>query len=47
MAAAGLGAPRGGDEEVTEAGDRNDPVDVLKVLVEQGRGRERRERRSA
>ena len=36
MAAAGLGAPRGGDEEVTEAGDRNDPVDVLKVLVEKG-----------
>ena len=36
MAAAGLGAPRGGDEEVTEAGDRNDPVDVIKVLVEKG-----------
>ena len=36
MAAAGLGAPRGGDEEVTEAGDRNDPVDVLKVLVAKG-----------
>jgi len=36
MAAAGLGAPRGGDEEVTEAGDRNDPVDVLKALVEKG-----------
>ena len=36
MAAAGLGAPRGGDEEVTEAGDRNDPVDVMKVLVEKG-----------
>jgi len=36
MAAAGLGAPRGGDEEVTEAGDRNDPVDVLKVLVDKG-----------
>ena len=36
MAAAGLGAPRGGDEEVTEAGDRNDPVDVLKVLVGKG-----------
>jgi ankyrin repeat protein len=36
MAAAGLGAPRGGDEEVTEAGDRNDPVDVLKALVDKG-----------
>jgi ankyrin repeat protein len=36
MAAAGLGAPRGGDEEVTEAGDRNDPVDVMKVLVDKG-----------
>jgi ankyrin repeat protein len=36
MAASGLGAPRGGDEEVTEAGDRNDPVDVLKVLVGKG-----------
>jgi ankyrin repeat protein len=36
MAAAGLGAPRGGDEEVTEAGDRNDPVDVMKILVEKG-----------
>lgn len=36
MAAAGLGAPRGGDEEVTEAGDRNDPVEVMKVLVEKG-----------
>ena len=36
MAAAGLGAPRGGDEQVTEAGDRNDPVDVLKLLVEKG-----------
>jgi uncharacterized protein len=36
MAAAGLGAPRGGDEEVTEAGDRNDPVDVMKVLIEKG-----------
>jgi uncharacterized protein len=36
MAAAGLGAPRGGDEEVSEAGDRNDPVDVIKVLVEKG-----------
>lgn len=36
MAAAGLGAPRGGDEEVTEAGDRNDPVDVMKLLVEKG-----------
>jgi ankyrin repeat protein len=36
IAAAGLGAPRGGDEEVTEAGDRNDPVDVMKVLVDKG-----------
>ena len=37
MAAAGLGAPRGaGDEQVTEAGDRNDPLDVVKVLVEKG-----------
>jgi ankyrin repeat protein len=36
MAAAGLGAPRGGDDEVTEAGDRNDPVDVMKLLVEKG-----------
>jgi uncharacterized protein len=36
MAAAGLGAPRGGDEEVTEAGDRSDPVDVIKVLIEKG-----------
>ncbi len=36
MAAAGLGAPRGGDEEVTEAGERNDPVDVMKLLVEKG-----------
>ena len=36
MAAAGLGAPRGGDEEVTEAGDRNDPVEVMKILVDKG-----------
>jgi uncharacterized protein len=36
MAAAGLGAPRGGDEEVTEAGDRNDPVDVMKALIARG-----------
>jgi uncharacterized protein len=36
MAAAGLGAPRGGDEEVTDAADRSDPVDVMKVLVEKG-----------
>jgi ankyrin repeat protein len=36
MAAAGLGAPRGGDEEVTETGDRNDPVEVMKILVERG-----------
>ena len=45
MAAAGLGAPRGGDEEVTEAGDRNDPIDVMKALIAQGRRRERRQRR--
>jgi ankyrin repeat protein len=36
MAAAGLGSPRGGDEEVTEAGDRNDPIDVMKVLISKG-----------
>jgi ankyrin repeat protein len=36
MAAAGLGAPRGGDEEVTEAGDRNDPIDVMRVLIGKG-----------
>ena len=36
MAAAGLGAPRGGDEEVTEAGEKNDPVDVLRILVDKG-----------
>jgi ankyrin repeat protein len=36
MAAAGLGAPRGGDEEVTEAGDRNDPIDVMKALIGKG-----------
>jgi ankyrin repeat protein len=36
MAAAGLGAPRGGDEEVTEAGDKADPLDVLKALLEKG-----------
>jgi ankyrin repeat protein len=36
MAAAGLGAPRADDEEVTEAGDRADPVDVIALLVEKG-----------
>jgi len=36
MAAAGLGAPRGGDEEVTEASDRNDPIDVMKALIAKG-----------
>ena len=36
MAAAGLGAPRGGDDEVTEAGDRSDPVEVIKALVDKG-----------
>ena len=36
MAAAGLGAPRGGDEEVTDAGDRNDPVDVIRILLDAG-----------
>jgi ankyrin repeat protein len=36
MVVAGLAPPRGGDEEVTEAGDRNDPVEMLKLLVEKG-----------
>jgi len=36
MAAAGLGAPRGGDEEVTEAANRADPVDVIKLLIDKG-----------
>ena len=36
MAAAGLGAPRADDEEVTDAGDRADPVDVIKLLVDRG-----------
>lgn len=36
MVVAGLAPPRGGDEEVTEAADRNDPVEVLKLLVEKG-----------
>lgn len=35
MAAAGLGAPRSSDE-VVEAGDRNDPVEVLQLLVARG-----------
>jgi ankyrin repeat protein len=35
MAAAGLGAPRT-SEEVTEAGDRNDPIDVMKILISKG-----------
>lgn len=35
MAAAGLGAPRA-SEEVTEAGDRNDPIDVMKILISKG-----------
>jgi len=35
MAAAGLGAPRA-SEEVTEAGDRNDPIDVMKILIAKG-----------
>ena len=36
MAAAGLGAPRGGDEEVTESAGRAEPIDVVKALVEKG-----------
>jgi ankyrin repeat protein len=36
MAAAGLGAPRGGDEEVTEAANRAEPVDVIRLLIEKG-----------
>jgi ankyrin len=36
MAASGLGAPRGGSEEVTEAGERSDPVEVVKALVDKG-----------
>ena len=36
MMASGLGAPRGGDEEVTEAGDRADPLDLAKAFVEAG-----------
>ena len=36
MAAAGLGAPRGGDEEVTEASGRSEPVDVMKLLIAKG-----------
>jgi ankyrin repeat protein len=36
MAAAGLGAPRGGDDEVTDTGNRNDPVDVMRLLVDRG-----------
>jgi ankyrin repeat protein len=35
MAAAGLGGPRV-SEEVTEAGDRNDPIDVMKLLIAKG-----------
>jgi ankyrin repeat protein len=36
MAAAGLGAPRMDDEEVTDAGDRADPVAMVKLLLEKG-----------
>jgi uncharacterized protein len=37
MAAAGLGAPRGGgDDEVTDAGAKADPLDVVKALVDKG-----------
>jgi len=36
MAAAGLGAPRADDEEVTDAGERADPVDVIALLVAKG-----------
>jgi ankyrin repeat protein len=36
MAAAGLGAPRMDDEEVTDPGDRSDPVAMVKLLLEKG-----------
>ena len=36
MAAAGLGAPRGNDEEVSESGDRADPVDAVRLLLDKG-----------
>ena len=36
MAAASLGAPRGGEEEVTEAAAKAEPVDVIKLLVDKG-----------
>src|SRR5439155_4798492 len=34
MVAAGLGAPRGGDEEVTEGAGRGDPVEPMKIFLE-------------
>jgi uncharacterized protein len=36
MMASGLGAPRGGDEEVTDAADRADPLDAVKIFVAAG-----------
>ena len=36
MVAAGLGAPRGGDEEVTEGAGRGDPLEVVKIFLEAG-----------
>jgi ankyrin repeat protein len=36
MVASGLGARRGGDEEVTEAAGRADPLDAVKLFVERG-----------
>ncbi|PYS20266.1 MAG: hypothetical protein DMG11_29960 [Acidobacteria bacterium] len=36
MMASGLGAPRGGDEEVTDAADRADPLDAVKMFVAAG-----------
>ena len=36
MVAAGLGARRGGDEEVIEKAGRADPVDAMKLFVEAG-----------
>ena len=36
MVAAGFGARRGGDEEVTEKAGRADPVDAMKLFVAAG-----------
>lgn len=36
MLIAGLGAPRRGEEDVTEAGNRSDPLDVVKALLDRG-----------